>query len=175
MKNRRLVIVAFVLVAVICLGVGFAALQDTLTVDGTISFDETKGNEEFDEDVYFTAGSAVQAWPVDATQADGSVTFEINAADNDKLTITVGNSVFSAAGQELVVNAKVKNDSTDAVKVAAAVAAEGENAPAGCTVTSAETTIAAGETGDVALTIKLTSTNADTATFTVTLNVTSAN
>ena len=41
MKNRRIVVVALVLAAVICVGVGYAAMQEQLTLTGKIQYDAT--------------------------------------------------------------------------------------------------------------------------------------
>lgn len=38
MKNRRIVVVALMLVAVICVGVGYAALNDTINFTGKVSY-----------------------------------------------------------------------------------------------------------------------------------------
>ena len=38
MKNRRIVVVALMLVAVICVGVGYAALQDEITFTGKVNY-----------------------------------------------------------------------------------------------------------------------------------------
>ena len=59
MKNRKTVVVAFLLVAVMLLGVGYAALTDTLTITGSLKTDTTVAMEEFDADVYFSATSIV--------------------------------------------------------------------------------------------------------------------
>lgn len=60
MKNRRIVVVAFLLAAVLLLGVGYAALTDTLTIGGTLKTDTTVAMDEFDADVYFSATSIVR-------------------------------------------------------------------------------------------------------------------
>ena len=38
MKNRRIVVVALMLVAVLCVGVGYAALSDTINFTGKVSY-----------------------------------------------------------------------------------------------------------------------------------------
>ena len=52
MKKRRLAVIAFLLVAVICIGVGYAANTDTLEVNGKIDYSHT--GQELDPNVYFT-------------------------------------------------------------------------------------------------------------------------
>lgn len=41
MKNRRIMVVALILVAVLCVGVGYAELNDTLNATGTINYNPT--------------------------------------------------------------------------------------------------------------------------------------
>ena len=53
MKNRKTVVVAFLLVAAMLLGVGYAALTDTLTITGEIGANTSASQTEFDADVYF--------------------------------------------------------------------------------------------------------------------------
>ena len=58
MKNRKFVVVAFLLVAVMLLGVGYAALTDTLIIIGNAHIDLDTANKTFDEKVYFSAAEA---------------------------------------------------------------------------------------------------------------------
>jgi hypothetical protein len=61
MKNRKIVVVGFLLVATLLLGVGYAALTDTLTITGTMSADNSVEQNEFEQDIYFSAAEvAVQ-------------------------------------------------------------------------------------------------------------------
>lgn len=60
MKNRKIVVTAFLLVAVMLLGVGYAALTDTLTITGDLKTDTTVAMDEFDADVYFSGTSIVR-------------------------------------------------------------------------------------------------------------------
>ena len=65
MKKRRLVIVAFLLIAAIALGVGYATLSTTLVIDGVAAIKTDGAKTEYDEDVYFKSGTA------NATGIDG--------------------------------------------------------------------------------------------------------
>ena len=60
MKNRRTVVVAFLVAAVMLLGIGYAALTDTLTINGDLKSDPSASQNEFDGDIYFSATSIVQ-------------------------------------------------------------------------------------------------------------------
>ncbi len=61
MKNRKTVVVAFLLVAAMLLGVGYAALTDTLTITGTAQIDMNAAGNEFDEKVYFNDAKVISA------------------------------------------------------------------------------------------------------------------
>ena len=174
MKNRRLVIGAFLLVAVLCLGVGFAALQDTLSINGTLSYDPAAAEEEFNADVQFVSAD------IDATSTAeyaNTITAVVGDVDtdnvNDLLTITVPADAFTSAGQVAVINATVKNASTDTVDVAAVASTTFEAFSIECDAA----TINAGANGTVVIRITLDSTAApvNNAPITLTLTATSAN
>jgi hypothetical protein len=78
MKNRKFVVVAFLLVAVLLLGVGYAALSDTLDITGSADVNQSAAEEAFNEDVYFSAAVANE---------DGN-TASINGDNNDKASFT---------------------------------------------------------------------------------------
>ena len=59
MKNRKTVVVAFMLCAVMLLGVGYAALSDVLDIQGTAQVTQGNAQNAFDGDVYFSAVSLV--------------------------------------------------------------------------------------------------------------------
>ncbi|MBE6707398.1 MAG: hypothetical protein E7577_07135 [Ruminococcaceae bacterium] len=115
MKNRRIVIVAFLLAAILCLGIGFAAVNDTLFVDGLLSFNPSALDEKVDEEVYFDEATVV----ISATGADKTnvtaVVGDVEGDDDvdDKLTVTVPDTVFSDVGQSVTVNVNVVNTSTN--------------------------------------------------------------
>ena len=113
MRNRRNVIIAFLLVAVLCLGVGYAVITDTLNITANVDLNTANDgplNEEFDTDVYFV-NPAVKADATTNTLAEGDVTLALST-DKDTLTITVSEAVFTKVTDTLVVTVDVKNDST---------------------------------------------------------------
>lgn len=92
MKNRRIVVVAILLVAVLCLGVGYAALTDSITATGTVNI---------------TATGFVLQWEEDNTS-------EITAtANDDSLTFTIDATKLVKEGDSAIIKAKVKNASTE--------------------------------------------------------------
>lgn len=94
MKNRRNVVVAFLLVAVLLLGVGYAALTDTLTIIGNAHIDMGEAQNTFDEKVYFSdskvvAGTKGSGTKEDvASHSDDDATFTANslAVKDDKVS-----------------------------------------------------------------------------------------
>lgn len=78
MRNRKTVVVAFLLIAVMLLGVGYAALSDTLDITGSADVNQSAAEEAFNEDIYFSAAVANQ---------EGN-TASINGDNNDKASFT---------------------------------------------------------------------------------------
>lgn len=179
MKNRRLVIGAFLMVAVLSLGVGFAALSDTLSVGGNVAYNPEAAADEFNADVYFVS-PAVDTGASTCEKTDSiQVAVAADGADaNDKLTITVGEDAFTSAGQVAVIKVTVQNDSTDAVSVSLDTAAANTMDIEGVftiAVTGVDTIEADGE-GVVTITITLNKTvQVEDAPISLTLKAVSAN
>jgi hypothetical protein len=95
MKNRKTVVVAFLLVAVMLLGVGYAALTDTLTIIGNAHIDVDTANKTFDERIYFSAAEAT------SSSGTGTKADVVSFADDDatftanKLALVDEKSVFT--------------------------------------------------------------------------------
>ena len=102
MKKRRSAIAVFLLCAVLCLAVGYAALSDTLSV--TVTASASPNDTAFDEDVYFSKAEVDTA----NTTSGVTATPEIDATQ-DSVTITI--SGLSIKGNKAVVNCTVQNDS----------------------------------------------------------------
>ena len=58
MKNRKRIIVSFMIIACMLMAIGFAALTDTLNINGDAEVDFSSANSGFDADVYFSAAEA---------------------------------------------------------------------------------------------------------------------
>ena len=78
MKNRRNIIVAFLLCACLIVGVGYAALTDTLDVTGSADVNQSAAEEAFNEDIFFSA----------AVANDEGNTASVNSDNNDKASFT---------------------------------------------------------------------------------------
>ena len=58
MKNRKKVVMSFLMIAVLLMGVGYAALTDTLVINGTADISEAGAQNAFNQDIKFTAAVA---------------------------------------------------------------------------------------------------------------------
>ena len=181
MKNRKIVVVAFMLIAVLLMSVGFAELTDVLTIDGTAKADTTVSATEFEDDVYFSATSII----IDGT---GNKAASQIKEGRDDATITADH--FTTKGQVVKVKFTIANDSIDfdamlslTANIDGNVALENnaEHDPvftvtwswAEDTVTGGATTIAASSSKDVWVTITLNETpiEAHSVSFNITYNV----
>lgn len=97
MRNRKTVIVAFMLVVCMILAVGFANLTDSLEISGTAEITKNAAEAAFDADVYFT----------DAVAITNGNTTSINSDNNDKVSFTA--SSLAAAGDTAVFKYEVSN------------------------------------------------------------------
>lgn len=102
MKNRRTVVVAFLMVAVLLLGVGYAALTDTLTIIGNAHIDIVAAENTFDEKIYFSAHEAT------SSTGTGTVADTANHTADDA-TFTANK--LALVNEESVFTFTIKNDS----------------------------------------------------------------
>lgn len=102
MKNRKFIVVAFLLVAVMLLGVGYAALTDTLTIIGNAHIDIDTANKTFDDKVYFSDSAA------SSSTGTGTGT-DVASHTADDATFTVHK--LATVGQKSVFTFTIKNDS----------------------------------------------------------------
>ena len=96
MKNRKIVVVGFLLVAALLLGIGYAALTDTLTIIGNAHVDMDTANKTFDERIYFSAAEVITSEGTGTGTTDDVVSFSADDATYtaNKLAITNEKSVF---------------------------------------------------------------------------------
>lgn len=141
MKNRRIVLIAFMLVAVLTMGIGFAAYSTTLAINGTTAVSAEA--VEFTEDVQFTAVTSSNEAFGTATIGDGqTATFTVDGmtAYNDRVQFeyTITN------GSDFDVNIEITTHPTPAT-------------PSKCTVTTSlsSNTIEAGSSITATVTVVL--------------------
>lgn len=121
MKNKRTVVVAFLLVAAMLLGVGYAALTDTLTIIGKAHIDVDTANKTFDEKVYFSDAKAT------STTGTGT-TADIASYSTDDATFTANK--LAVVGEKSVFTFTITNDSNvDAIISVAATKLSGDTNP----------------------------------------------
>lgn len=164
MKNRRIAVIAIILVAVLCIGIGYARLTDDLFVNGSLTADKTAADEVFKEDIHFGAANTVTMTKtsIDETTDTSAVTVSVekdeNDHANDKLVITVPAKVLNFKNDTLTIVAPIYNDSTefDAL-VAISETSNQDLATVTCTFenSASSTTIAKGSSKNVTITIKL--------------------
>ena len=97
MKKRRSTIVAFLLVAALCLGIGYAALTDVLDIQGTAEVNLSGVETDYDAHVYFSAVSSGEGY-----------TASINGDNKDKASFTV--SGLKEKDQTITVTYTIKNE-----------------------------------------------------------------
>ena len=98
MKNRKTVVVAFLLCAVLLLGVGYAALSDTLDITGSADVNQSAAEEAFNEDIYFSAAVANET----------GNTASVNADNNDKASFTA--ATLKGKGDKVTFTFTITND-----------------------------------------------------------------
>ena len=117
MKNRKIVVVAFLLASVMLLGVGYAALSDTLDITGSADVNQTAAEEAFNEDVFFSVAFAnpVTGETVSPGSPSGINTASINGDNNDKASFTVNS--LKGMGDTATFTFTIKNNGDVAATV----------------------------------------------------------
>jgi uncharacterized repeat protein (TIGR01451 family) len=93
------------LVAVMLLGIGYAALSDTLDITGSADVNQSAAEEAFNEDIYFS----------DAKANETGNTASINADNNDKASFTA--NTLKGKGDKVTFTFTIKNDGDVAATV----------------------------------------------------------
>ena len=131
MKNRRIVVVAIMLAAVLCLGVGYAALTDSITANGKITYNQ-------DLVLQWTGNVSGDNATTETTDGD-ALAFTVNTSDWVKdaahtYTVTVTNTSTKYNATGVTVSAVTNNASAN-YTVAATISADTINASGTATVT----------------------------------------
>ena len=103
MKNRKTVVTAFVLVAVMLMAVGFAALSDDLSISGDVNLTHGAAQDEVAKDVYFEKV---------ANEENCSAVISASDATSDTIVVKINDdtTAMAVAGDEASFTATVKND-----------------------------------------------------------------
>ena len=106
MRNRKAIITAFLLLACMLIGVGYAAVTNVLDIQGSADVSQQQAEDEFNEDIYFTGAKAPdgaivtsflvydEAGQYDTAKQDGKTylySANINSNNNDKAQFTIKN------------------------------------------------------------------------------------
>ena len=118
MRNRKRIIVSFMIIACMLMAVGFAALTDTLNLNGDAEIDFSSANNGFDADVYFSAATATEngdnAYVI--SENPDKAEFEVRSlntkGDTAKFTFTIQNDNDFTAYVKLN-ESKNLNDNTE--------------------------------------------------------------
>ena len=94
MRNRKTVIVSFVVAAVLLMAVGFAALTDTLTIIGNAHVDMATAENTFDSKIYFSEALAVSTTGTGSTDDTASCTTDDATFTVNKLAVKDQASTF---------------------------------------------------------------------------------
>ena len=131
MKNRRIVVVAIMLAAVLCLGVGYAAVTDSINAEGTITYNQDlvlkwEGNVTGDNVTTETTDGDELAFTVDTS------TWEKNVAKTFTVTVKNTSTRYKATG---VTVSTVTNNASANYTVTASIESNTINANGTATVT----------------------------------------
>ena len=173
MKNRRITIVAFLLIAALTLGFGYAAVTNILDIQGSASVSATAAEAEFNENVYFKGVKKGDELVQSIVAGDNlGYTANINTNNNDKAQFTV--TGLEKSGDKYSITFVVQNDSTFDAKVSVKTNTNTNTANFAFTNSLESDTIAAGGDLEVTVTVELITelTSAASGSFVIELDVT---
>ena len=138
MKNKRNVLIAFVLICCLCLSIGYAALTDTLYVDGKANVNvlgseedpttpDTPFEQKFADEIYWSDASGETNVTCNRVAEGNGIGVEgktDSAAKPDVLKIVIPDGVLTVEGDSTTINATVTNGSDYNINAALNVVTE---------------------------------------------------
>ncbi|MBO5907109.1 MAG: hypothetical protein J6Q85_03025 [Clostridia bacterium] len=131
MKNRKVIVTAFLLIAAMILGVGYAAISDTLFFSGDATISDEQVQSEFDLDIGIVATSETngdwKAYDAAAPEIniDGDLVVDITGTgDNEKDNVDFQIFGLADEGDEQIIWFKVENKSLHDANLAPSVVLE---------------------------------------------------
>lgn len=121
MKARRLAVLALALVTVVTMGVGYAALNDALYVNGEGNLTKQAADDMFNAEVYYSAFSNAVNCTAELVQGTGDT-----ADTPDTATVTINNTL-AIVGDTATVTLTVKNDSDVPVTIVTNTSADSDH------------------------------------------------
>jgi len=175
MKKRKLAVVSFLAAAALTCGIGYAAVSDTLDIQGTATVNQSELDKSFADKVYFSA--------VEPTTDATKWTASINQDNNNKASFSIYGLVHKDETQSITYT--IKNDSVHNATVSLTVPEGEAHNPQNNNPTYFEVshdlgdgkTLEAGGTLEVTVTVKLTkdTTTTVSGSFGIELKVVSVN
>ncbi len=163
MRNRKTIITAFVIVAVMLMSIGYAALSDTFVLNGNATVSEQGATDAFNEDVVLVGIVRDGVGGTDVVSDVTNIATYGYTASCNVAQDTASYHIYSLKGKDdsktIVFRIQNKGDLDAIIKVAATGAATNDNSEF-FTVTysladGSSTSLAAGATLDIAVTVKL--------------------
>ncbi len=153
MKNRKNILIAFVLIAALCVGVGFAATTDLLNVDGKLNVDITDIENAFDVSVDFKSVAVADTSTGDKTKVSANV----DSSDPDVINVKIDKGAFNVVDETIVLTCTIENTGSQAATLAFTGT---DTVPKNFEIThsfanATNTTLAAGATTDATITITM--------------------
>ncbi len=167
MKNKKFILVSFILVSSMLIGVGYAALTDIFVVDGNAVINQQAQNVAFDADI-----SVSKAEFVETTGTSGVAdTAGPDAVNNDKASFTVKS--LALVGETAKFTFTIKNDSEFDATIANTVCTVDDTTHFRVTADVPDNNVcAAGSTMDVTVTVELIAAVTAETTANITVNYT---
>ena len=110
MKNRKTILIAFLVCACLVVSVGYAVLNDDLVVKGTGKLSNAVADKEFEKDIYFDSV---------ISRTNCTAVIDASDTDNDTIVVTIDDTTSKLAvdGDKATVVIKVANATPDVATV----------------------------------------------------------
>ena len=105
MKKRRTAIIAFILCACLCIGMGYAAATDSLVINGSANVAPAT-NEDFNKDVFFTSANVTST--TGTSGAADEAKLDENDPDKDTAIMTINS--LKLVGEIATFTFEIKNE-----------------------------------------------------------------
>lgn len=110
MKNRKIILISFLVCACIVVGVGYANLSDDLSITGHGQLSYTNANEEFKKDIYFSRV---------VSRTNCTAVIDATDTSNDTIAVTIDDTTSKMAvkGDKATVELEIANATLDVATV----------------------------------------------------------
>ena len=110
MKNRKIILISFLVCACIVVGVGYANLADDLIVEGHGKLTKSNAEVEFQKDIYFSQV---------VSRTNCTAVIDATDTSNDKIAITIDDTTSKMAvqGDKATVELQIANATLDEATV----------------------------------------------------------